>query len=244
MDTQLVALLEARLAAREASVEALVVEGPEGAVGRRGLLAPDGSALAGDLPAELVALLRDPVASMGPGARPRSLRVGPAEAGWRVYLERWGPPPRLVVFGGGHVGRAICAAVRDLEVSVLVIEDRDYFADPRRFEGSVETLKVDLPQGAEAAGVGPGDLVVIATRGHVEDLACLRSALRAGPRYLGLLGSRRKLREFRKALIDEGLEAASIDAVRCPVGLDIGAETPAEIAVSVAAEVVKVLAES
>jgi len=84
--------------------------------------------------------------------------------------------------------------------------------------------------------VGRDDSVVVATRGHSEDLTCLRAALDRNPFYLGLLGSRRKMREFSRVLAKEGIDAAALEAVRCPVGLAVGAETPEEIAVAVAAE--------
>lgn len=230
-------LLLRRLREGLVSVEALVLRGPEAVVGRRLVLDPAGVLLAGEAPEGARSGLEAGARRLGPGRR--CLLLGPDQAGGHeVYLERWAPPPRLVIFGGGHIGRALCAALRDLEFRVHVVEDRAYFADAGRFEGRVRCLQAPLPEGADRLEVGPEDLVVIATRGHSEDLGCLRAALRRRPAYLGLLGSRRKLREFLRVLAAEGIDPAGLSRVRCPVGLDIGAETPEEIAVAVAAELV------
>lgn len=240
MDSRFVELLRRRLEAGEPTIEVVVVEpGPGLARGARFALAPDGSPL---LPAEPLSegLLGDVAAAardLGPARRSHLVTLG---EGARVYLERWAPPPRVVVFGGGHVGKALCGALRDLEFSVTVVEDRAYFADARRFEGEVQVVQAPFEEGPARAGVGPEDSVIIATRGHAEDLTCLRVSLAAGPYYLGLLGSRRKMREFAAFLEAEGVPPAQLARVRCPVGLAIGAETPEEIALAAAAELLAV----
>lgn len=231
-------LLQERLENHQISVEAVVVQAPEpGLAGRRLILDPEGNCLAGEGPPRLLELL-------GEGARGLSRRRRQdllQESGFEVYLERWAPAPRLVLFGGGHVGRALCGVLAPLEVRIQVVEDRSFFADPARFPGNVLCHCGPMDQAAEVLGVGPEDLVVIATRGHSEDLTCLRSLLPRRPRYLGLLGSRRKMREFRRLLLEEGVPEADLDAVRSPVGLSIGAQTPEEIGISIAAELIALL---
>lgn len=226
-------LLQDRLDGGLVTIEAVRLDVGEAPRGTRVLLDEGGEILWGD-PGEAAGDLRGAAASLGPGCRTARTR-GPGAA---FYLERWAPAPRLILFGGGHVGRAIAAAVRDLDFRVVVAEDRAYFADPSRFEGRVTCREGPLADAAQALQLGPEDFVVIATRGHAEDLTCLRSVLGRRPFYLGLLGSRRKLREFLRVLADEGAAPDELATVRCPVGLEIGAETPAEIALAVASELV------
>lgn len=232
-------LLQRRLDAGLVTIEAVRLDPYADAtgVGDRVLLDGSGEVVWGD-PGDATAALQRLASGLGPGRRTARTR-GDSPA---FYLERWSPAPRLLIFGGGHVGRAVVAAVRDLDFRVVVAEDRSYFADPARFEGRVECQTGPLGEAAAALELGGEDFVVIATRGHSEDLTCLRSVLARGPFYLGLLGSRRKLREFVRVLEGEGAAPEALAAVRCPVGLDIGAETPAEIALAIAAELVAVRA--
>jgi xanthine dehydrogenase accessory factor len=233
MSTHPWTLLQERLGAGLVTIEAVRLDPGGTGAGTRVLLAEDGAVLHGD-PAEAAAAIQEAAGRLGPGRRTTRTRGEEGD----FYLERWAPAPRLVIFGGGHIGRAVAAAVRDLDFRVVVAEDRAYFADPERFEGRVECCTGPLEEASQALDLGRDDFVVIATRGHSEDLTCLRSVLPRRPFYLGLLGSRRKLREFLRVLGDEGTEPEDLERVRCPVGLDIGAETPAEIAVAVAAQLV------
>lgn len=230
-------LLTERLAARQVSIEAVVVGSSPGAPapGSRAILDPRGRVLAGAWATGLAEALGPVAAGLGLD-RPSILSL--PRPGLEVFLIRWGPAPRVVLFGGGHVGRAIAALLPGLEFETVVVEDRDFFADPKRFPPGVKVHRAELARGADELGIGEGDLAVVCTRGHKEDLDCVRSLLRRSPAYLGLLGSRRKLREFAAVLESEGFERGRIDAVRCPVGLDLGAESPEEIALAVAAELV------
>jgi xanthine dehydrogenase accessory factor len=229
-------LLQERLLLREVSVEVVVVEGPEGSMGARWVFSPQGDLLRGEVPEELIVALAARIRELGLGRRNSLLR----HQEYECYLERWTPPTRLFLFGGGHVGRALCGALRGLDFEVHVLEDRPFFADPRRFEGDVCCTLGPLVEAPEKLQFGPEDLVVIATRGHVEDLTCLKEVLPRRPRYLGVLGSRRKIREFHALLLEEGVPPEELDQVRCPMGLDIGAETPEEIAISVVADLILV----
>ncbi len=237
-------LLASRLALGEGSVECLLLSSLPGlAPGHRWILDKLGRPVSDALPDFLSDALREAALGLGPGRRVGRVEVpGPDGTTVEVYLERWVPEPRVLVLGGGHVGRSLVTALRDLGFRILVAEDRPYFARPERFEGTVGIVEGALAGAAERIDLGSEDYAVIVTRGHREDLDCLRSCLARRPRYLGLLGSRRKLREFRRVLAGEGVAGELLDRVRCPVGLPIGAETPAEIAVAVAAELVAVRA--
>jgi len=145
--------------------------------------------------------------------------------------------PRLVVVGGGHVGLALAKQAALLEYAVTVIEDRPEFAQRDRFPGTIEILNADMVQALETMPVGWNSFIVVATRGHKLDAQCVRAAVRTDARYIGLLGSRRKTILIARMLRDEGLPEERIRAVHAPIGLDLGGRTPAEIALSVLAEI-------
>ena len=165
----------------------------------------------------------------GPGARISDDR--------RFVVERMVPAPRLLVFGAGHVGAAIARAAATAGFRVTIADDRPEFADPGRFPGL--SVQADLP-GRVLAGFAPGaaDAVVVATRGHRNDAEILDRVVRMDVGYLGLLGSQRKRAVILKALGTAGVPPEALAAIRVPVGLEIGAATPEEIAVSVTAELI------
>ncbi len=157
-----------------------------------------------------------------------------------VYVEPILPDPELFIFGGGHVGQCIAAAASTLGFQITVVDDRIRYANVDRFPsaralhtGPWEETFAQLP-------VSDSSYIVIATRGHQQDLACLRFALQTPAKYVGLLGSLRKTRLLFESLGREGVAEKEFDRVYAPVGIEIGSETPEEIAVSVAAELVAV----
>jgi xanthine dehydrogenase accessory factor len=156
-----------------------------------------------------------------------------------VYVEPILPDPALFIFGAGHIGQCVAEIARTLGFKIAVADDRIKYANSDRFPGATlyvapweETFK-SLP-------VNDSAFILIATRGHQFDLACLRYAVNSPARYIGLLGSRRKNKLLFESLEREGVEASRFDRVHAPVGLEIGSETPEEIAVSIAAELVAV----
>jgi xanthine dehydrogenase accessory factor len=144
--------------------------------------------------------------------------------------------PQLVVAGGGHVSRAIARQARLLDFDVVVIEDRPEFADPERFDGAT-VLAGDLMETIAAFDYAPLSYLVVATRGHKLDADCVTAAVATRVPYIGLLGSRRKTILIADMLREQGVDAARIAAIHAPVGLDLGGRTPAEIALSVLAEI-------
>ena len=163
-----------------------------------------------------------------------------------AFLTRTDPRPALWVFGAGHVGTALAAHARLLDVQVTVVDGRAEWADPARFAPDVTVLDAepeDLLSDA-TAGPPPGAWVVVTTHSHPLDEAIIRALAPRffGPHalgYLGLIGSRAKWARFRTRLLERGVSAEALDRVRCPVGLSLGAQTPAEIAVSIVAELVQ-----
>ena len=144
--------------------------------------------------------------------------------------------PRLVIVGGGHVGLAIAKLATQLEYEVAVVDDRPEFASRERFGGVNEVVNMDMVKALETMPIGWNTFIVIATRGHKLDAHCLRAAVKTSARYVGLLGSKRKTILIAKMLRDEGVDEDRIRAVHAPIGLDLGGRTPAEIALSVMAE--------
>ena len=156
----------------------------------------------------------------------------------RFVRERLMPAPRVLVFGAGHVGAAIARAAAAAGFRVSVVDDRAEFADPARFPAEVDVRASDVEAGLAGFDLSTRDAVVIATRGHREDAAILERIAASPAGYVGLLGSRRKRAVLTRVLTTLGVPAAALARVRVPVGLDIGAETPEEIAVSVVAELI------
>lgn len=141
--------------------------------------------------------------------------------------------PRLFVVGAGHVGQRIANLAKEVGFFVTVLDDRPDFADPEKFPEVDEVVCRDLSELDDALKVGPGAYVISVTRGHDHDFEVLEWALTTEARRIGVIGSRSKRVQFFKKLGDAGFSAEALERVSCPVGLDIGADTPAEIAIAV-----------
>jgi xanthine dehydrogenase accessory factor len=153
-----------------------------------------------------------------------------------LLIEAIASRPRIVVAGGGHVALAIARQAAMLDFDVTIVEDRPEFADPARFPNAT-ILEGDVPTLLERMEYAWNSFIVIATRGHKLDADCMRAAVRTQARYVGLLGSRRKTVLIDEMLRAEGVSDERLAAVHAPVGLDLGGRTPAEIAMSVMAEI-------
>lgn len=163
-------------------------------------------------------------------------RLVAIDDGLELLVEPVTSRPQLVVAGGGHVSRAIARQARLLDFDVVVIEDRPEFADPQRFDGAT-VLTGDLMEAIATFDYAPLSYLVVATRGHKLDADCVTAAVATRVPYIGLLGSRRKTILIADMLREQGVDPARIAAIHAPVGLDLGGRTPAEIALSVLAEI-------
>lgn len=157
-----------------------------------------------------------------------------------LYLEAHRAPPELLIVGAGHIARPLCRIGAMLGFRVTVLDDRPEFATRERFPEAERVLRADFSNPFRGIDVGPGTHLVLVTRGHKYDFEALRDVLARPelPAYLGMVGSRRRTRAALEQLAREGIDPARIAAVRAPVGLDVHAETPEEIAVAIAAELV------
>lgn len=159
--------------------------------------------------------------------------------GDEVVVEALVGSPRLVVFGAGHVGARIGDAATFAGFRVTIVDDRAEFADASRLPGAEQVLVCDFGD-VRAAAVAASDFVVICTRGHQHDALIAAQVAPVMPRFLGMLGSRRKAALTAQALRGWDVDEAAIARIVCPVGLDVGADTPAEIAISVVGQLVGV----
>lgn len=156
-----------------------------------------------------------------------------------VFMQKLEPSARLLIYGAGHVGTALAQLAAAVDFAVTVVDGRAEWADPARFPAGVEVVDAEPEDHVHLHPPAPTDFVVIVTHDHPLDEALVRALAPRPLRYLGLIGSRGKWARFRKRLLARGLEEAQLGRVRCPVGLDIGAETPAEIAVSILAQLIE-----
>jgi xanthine dehydrogenase accessory factor len=159
-----------------------------------------------------------------------------ASAGGRLYAETFGPPPAIVIAGAGHVGKALAGLGRFLGVRVTVVDDRPEYANRERFPEADRIVAAPVAAGLAALPIGTGTAIVVAMRNHDLDYEAVAAALRTPARYVGLIGARRKAILVVERLAAEGFPLERIRAMRAPVGLDIGARTPEEIAVAIVGE--------
>lgn len=148
-------------------------------------------------------------------------------------------PVTLAIFGAGHVSMPTARLAAEVGFRVVVADDREAFANRERFAGADRVLVLkDFETALSGMAVDAKTYVVIVTRGHRHDRTVLAQALRTDAGYIGMIGSRRKRDAIYASLREDGFGDADFDRVHCPIGLSIGAETPAEIAVSIVAELI------
>lgn len=231
--TSEMAWLHALIAETEAGRPVVLVTALQGPrPGTRLLVGPEGR-LAGDLDLPGVTEAAQDVLRLG---KPATIDVA---GGGLLYLEPFLPSPALVVVGAGHVAQPLVTAGKLAGFAVTVLDDRPSLVTTERFPDADRRICDDFLKGLEGLSIGPRHHVVLVTRGHQHDLACLRQVLRRSPSYIGMIGSRRRVLGIFQRLLDEGFPPESLERVHAPIGLDLGAETPGEIAISIAAELVR-----
>jgi xanthine dehydrogenase accessory factor len=157
-----------------------------------------------------------------------------------VYIDPLVPTPHLYIIGAGHVGWHLARVAADADFRVHVVDDREKFANVERFPQAAEVLVEPVVEWVQRTELPAGSYVVIVTRGHQGDLDALRALAPKELRYLGLIGSRAKVARINDALTAEGMPAEQLRRVHAPIGLDIGAVTPAEIAISILAQLIAI----
>ncbi len=160
-----------------------------------------------------------------------------------VYSEPVGADPVAYIFGGGHVGRALVPALASVGFRVVVFDDRKEIATPKNFPKAERVILGDFKNVAEKVSVTARDYVVVLTHGHAGDIDVLEQVAPARPAYVGCIGSKGKAAFARKTLVERGVSAEWANGIHLPIGDNILAVTPPEIAVSIAAEMIRCRAE-
>src|SRR5580692_6590854 len=155
-----------------------------------------------------------------------------------IFIEPVLPTPLLYIFGAGHVAIELFKAARNAGFDCIVADDREAYANPERFPDALQIIAKDYDEALADLVPSESSYIVIATRGHRDDMRILRWAVQTEARYIGMVGSKRKAITVFRELTREGLKPELFERVHSPVGLDIGAITPEEIAVAIVAELI------
>lgn len=218
--------------------------------GARMLVADDGTVTGtvggGCVEADLFALAREAMRTRRIGLHEIDLSARAADENdmlcggrLKVLIEPLVPGEKLVILGGGHISRALHDVCRLLDFEMTITDDRPQFANAERFPHAHRVLAAPFAEQSDRLGIDANTSVVIVTRGHESDEVCMEMALRTPARHIALVGSRTKVAVFRAHLRARGFTDADLDRVQCPAGMDLGAETPEEIAVAIAADLVR-----
>ena len=170
-----------------------------------------------------------------------SLTIPDSTIKLEVFFEVMPAPPRLIVVGAGHIAVPLVRIAKVLDFHVTVIDDRLLYANRERFPDADEVLTGDMAQMLKEMTLTPSCYIVLITRGHAYDEPCLRNIIHSKAKYIGMIGSRRRIKAcFQRFRDEEKVTEEAIERIYAPIGLDIATETPAEIALSILGEVIKI----
>lgn len=161
----------------------------------------------------------------------------------KLYVEPLSQCGMVYIFGGGHVGQALCPVLAKIGFRVTMVENRPQFANPAFFPGAQNIILDDYTDIRKNIPIGPNDYVIIMTPGHAYDRVVLDQALWTEACYIGVIGSRRKIAKTNEILLAQGHKEEDLTRITAPIGLEIAAETPDEIAISIAAQLIAKRAE-
>jgi xanthine dehydrogenase accessory factor len=164
--------------------------------------------------------------------------VGSCGATLEVFFEILRPEPRLIIAGAGYVAQALTRLAARLDFRTIVVDERRDLADPNSFGDQVELTFGSISETLRTLEPDEHSFIVIVTRGHHLDEEALQAALATNAGYIGMIGSPSKVKRIFKDLLQQGLSRETLERVHAPIGLDLGAETTDEIALSIAAEIV------
>jgi xanthine dehydrogenase accessory factor len=172
---------------------------------------------------------------------PMTLRIAYEHEGCaKKYTEEIGPPPTLVIAGAGHVGQALGELAAKLDFNIVAIDDRVDFASEQRFPSAKQRIVGDIEAELRRFPINAGTYIVIVTRGHRHDGQALHAVIDSPAKYIGLIGSKSKIKLIHDDLTAKGVPADKLARVHAPIGYNIGAVSVPEIAVSIAAELIAV----
>ncbi len=171
------------------------------------------------------------------GEEAESPEVGICGGGADVFVDVLAAPPTLLVVGGGHVAQPMAEIGAMCGFRVVVLDDRADMVSAERFPHAAERISGDIVETLSHITITANTWIVIVTRGHAHDQDALRAVLASPAAYVGMIGSRSKVQTVLGQLQAEGIDPARLAQVRAPIGLNLGGQTPAEIAVSIMAEI-------
>lgn len=160
-----------------------------------------------------------------------------------VLLEPVFSEPTIYIFGGGHISEQLAPLAKKVHFKVVVVDDREMFANRERFPEADEIIVSEFEKCFDQLNIDDSSYIVIVTRGHLYDGFVLEQAVNTKARYIGMIGSKKKIKTLYEILLKKGVSKETLNRVHAPIGLDINSETPEEIAVSIAAELIKVRGE-
>jgi xanthine dehydrogenase accessory factor len=225
----------------QVAVRAVVVEGPDATLGKSFVATPGGETDPSSL-GPLADLVAGDARSIGARGKPASKTYRVGERDHVVFFDVMLPPPRLVIVGGVHIAVDLTRLAKRMGYSVAIIDPRKAFATRDRFPEADRLIHEWPDAGLEALGLTPGTAVAVLSHDPKLDDPALRVALRSPAYYVGALGSQRTQKLRRRRLAEAGLTEAEIGRLHGPIGLDLGAHSPAEVALSILAEIVAVRA--
>ena len=233
---------------QEAIALVLLTSGPSKTLGQRiavkrsqdGTLSVTGSFEEKEINDRAISLAESALGSRRSGDLQKSEVTTASGQTYTLFVETYRPKPELIIVGAGHIAQPLCSTGILLGFKVTVIDDRKEFVTEARFPDAHRLLEVDFNDPFKDISISLNSYFVLVTRGHKYDFECLRFLLKndfeAG--YIGMIGSRRRIRAAFIQLVNDQIDPKRISQIRAPLGLDLGAETPAEIAIAIAAELV------
>ena len=220
----------------EPVILATIISGPENEIGRQLLIRRDGSTLGDFDNPDLVALAQSHAASLFGKEHTGALRDSERE----IFLESFFPPPKLIIVGAVHVAIPLVTIAKALDYQVILVDPRQAFATEARFPHVDALIRRWPDEALLEVGIDAGTCVVILTHDPKLDDPAIKVALQFAPAYIGVLGSRKTHEKRLKRLREEGLTEEQLSRLHAPIGLKIGSQTPAEIALSIMGEIIAV----
>jgi xanthine dehydrogenase accessory factor len=175
--------------------------------------------------------------------KPKILVFSHEDRSVEVLLEPVFCEPTVYIFGGGHVSEQVAPLAKNVNFKLVIIDDREMFANRERFPEADEVIVSEFEKCFDRLNIDDSSYIVIVTRGHLYDGIVLEQAVKTNARYIGMIGSKKKIKTLYEVLVKKGISKEALNRVHAPIGLDINSETPEEIAVSIVAELIKVRGE-
>ena len=158
----------------------------------------------------------------------------------KVFIDILQPKEEVLIFGAGHIAVCVSKLAKTVGFRVTIIDDRKEFANQDRFPEADEIIAEDTEKALTHLNITPSTYIIVLTRGHLKDEEVLGSVIKSSAAYIGMIGSQKKNATVFQRLIKKGISQEELDKVHTPIGIDINAQTPEEIAVSIMAEIIQV----